>query len=151
MKNFIAFISILIVSFTISAANAQTTENIWKTLAKITYKKQYDESLGFKIDVPVFSEDIKKLAGKEVKVKGYIIPTEGYRSHKEFVFSAYPYNMCFFCTGVGPETVMEIYAKEAIKYNAESVVLKGKLELNDADPNRLMYALKDVVLVSESQ
>ena len=126
------------------SATAQKSTNLWKTLSKITYKKEYDEMLGFKVDVPIFSEEIKSLEGKEVTVKGYIIPVEGYKSHKEFIFSAFPYNMCFFCGGAGPETVMEIYATEAIKYTAEPVTIKGKLELNSADINRLIYALHDV-------
>ena len=126
---------------------AQDAANIWKTLAKITFKKEYDDLLGFKVDRPVFSEDIQKLNGKEVTVTGYIIPVEGYKSHSEFVFSAYPYNMCFFCGGAGPESVMEVLAKEPIKYSAESVTIRGKLELNYDDANRLMYALSDVVLV----
>ncbi len=76
-------------------AQSATTESLWKTLAKITYKKEYDEFLGFKIDKPVFSEEIKALNGKEVTVKGFIIPVEGYKSHKEFILSAFPYTMCF--------------------------------------------------------
>jgi hypothetical protein len=32
--------------------------SIWKTLSKITFKKEYDEMMGFKVDVPVFSEDV---------------------------------------------------------------------------------------------
>jgi hypothetical protein len=127
---------------------AQSAENLWKTLGKITFKKQYDELLGFKVDVPVFSQEILAMEGKIVMVKGYIIPVEGYKSHKEFVFSAYPYSMCFFCGGAGPETVMEVYAKEAIKYTAEPVTIKGKLELNSTDVNRLIYTLNDVVLVT---
>ena len=150
MKNLIRIAAILSFSFVSFNASAQAPENIWKTLAKITFKKQYDEMLGFKVDVPVFSDEIKKLAGKEVKVKGYVIPVEGYKSHKEFVFSAYPYNMCFFCGGAGPETVMEIYAKEAVKYTADPIILKGKLELNDSDVNRLIYTLRDVELVKEA-
>lgn len=105
--------------------------------------------LGFKIDVPVFSEDVQKLEGKEVTVKGYIIPVEGYKGHKEFIFSAYPYAMCFFCGGAGPETVMEVVAKEPIQYTAEAITLKGKLSLNADDINRLLYALSDVELVKE--
>jgi hypothetical protein len=118
-------------------------ENLWKTLSKITYVKEYDEIMGFKIDKPVFSEDIKMMEGMEVIVKGYIIPVEGYKSHDEFIFSAYPYNMCFFCGGAGPETVMEIQASEAVKYTAESITLKGTLHLNNSDINRLMYELKN--------
>jgi len=132
-----------------SAAPDKKEANLWRTLAKITFKKEYDELMGFKIDVPVFSEAIQALEGKEVTIKGYIIPVEGYKGHKEFILSAFPYNMCFFCGGAGPETVMEVVAKEAIEYSAEAVTIKGKLELNDADINRLMFAMSDAVLVEE--
>ena len=123
------------------------SKSLWKTLAKITYKKKFDELMGFKIDIPVFSQQIKDLEGTEVSVKGYIIPVEGYKSHKEFIFSAFPYNMCFFCGGAGPETVMEVVATEGVEYTAEQVVLKGKLKLNDEDINHLMYLLTDAVIV----
>ena len=129
---------------------AQNEANMWKTLSKITYTKEYDEILGFKVDVPQFSDEIQGLENKEIVIKGYIIPVEGYKSHKEFIFSAYPYNMCFFCGGAGPETVMEVYAKEDIKYTTEPVIIRGKLELNSSDINRLIYALHDVVQVENN-
>ncbi|MDH3650653.1 MAG: hypothetical protein OEQ53_13300 [Saprospiraceae bacterium] len=134
-------------SFLFLASSLHGQENMWKTLAKITFTKQYDELMGFKVDVPVFSEDLKELEGEEVTIRGYIIPVEGYKSHKEFIFSAYPYNMCFFCGGAGPETVMEVFASEPVEYSAEQVTLKGKLELNATDINRLMYALNEAVIV----
>lgn len=142
---------ILSLSFCLSANvfSQNTTTNIWKTLAKITYKKQYDELMGFKIDIPVFSDPVKALDGKEIIVKGYIIPVEGYKSHKEFIFSAFPYNMCFFCGGAGPETVMEVEAAEPVEYTAEQIKLKGKLTLNDSDINRLMYLISDATLVED--
>ena len=139
----------LISSFTSLEAQSGATESLWKTLAKITYKKEYDEFLGFKIDKPVFSEEIKALDGKEVTVKGFIIPVEGYKSHKEFIFSAFPYSMCFFCGGAGPESVMEVSATEPVAYTAETIVLKGKLKLNSSDVNKLMYALTDARMVKQ--
>jgi hypothetical protein len=145
MKRLTTICTIVLLAVT-SSLQAQDT-NVWSTLAKITYKKQMDEVMGFEVDIPVFSDDVKALEGKEVTIKGYIIPVEGYKSHNEFVFSAFPYNMCFFCGGAGPETVMEVYATDPVKYSAKQVVLKGKLELNDKDINRLMYALTDAVLV----
>ena len=145
MKNFVLVVIVSLIGITALTAQSK----MWKSLAKITYKKEYDEMLGFKVDVPVFSEEVQSLEGKEIKIKGYIIPVEGYKSHKEFIFSAFPYNMCFFCGGAGPETVMEIYASEPVKYTAEPVVLKGKLELNSSDINRLIYALNDATLVSD--
>jgi len=122
-------------------------ENVWKTLSKITYKKEYDEFLGFKIDKPVFAEDVKNLEDQVITIRGYIIPVEGYKSHSEFIFSAYPYNMCFFCGGAGPETVMEVEASEDVEYTAEQITLQGKLQLNADDVNRLMYVLVDATLV----
>jgi hypothetical protein len=151
MKKMLLFLLLVVGVSAVAGAQSPTPENIWKTLGKITFKKQYDELLGFKVDVPVFSQEILNMDGKVVTVKGYIIPVEGYKSHKEFVFSAYPYNMCFFCGGAGPETVMEVYAKEPIKYSAEPVTIRGKLELNSTDVNRLIYALNDVVLVTGSK
>ncbi len=145
MKSFI--ISLGIVCFATNPAISQ--ENIWKTLSKITFKKQYDELMGFKVDVPVFSEEILGMEGQEVEVKGYIIPTEGYKSHTEFIFSAYPYSMCFFCGGAGPETVMEVYADEPIEYSAEQVTIKGRLALNADDINRLMYILEEASIESD--
>lgn len=132
---------ILIFLLLFSSINAFSQTDIWKKLGKLTYKKQYDELMGFKVDVPVFSAEVKALQGKEITIKGYIIPTDGYKSHTEFVFSAFPYNMCFFCGGAGPETVMEIYASEGIPYSTEPITIKGILQLNDKDTNRLMYSL----------
>lgn len=124
--------------------------NLWKTLSKITFEKKYDELLGFKVDVPVFSEDIKELEATFVEISGYIVPVEGYKSHKEFVFSAYPYNMCFFCGGAGPETVMEVTATEAVKYSTERITLRGKLLLNSNNINRLMYILVDAEQIEDN-
>lgn len=131
------------------SAQKKDDGNIWTTLSKITFKKEYDEMLGFKVDVPVFGKEVQALDDQEVVIKGYIIPVEGYKSHKEFVFSAYPYNMCFFCGGAGPETVMEVFSNEPVKYTAEPIVLRGKLELNASDINRLMYILKDAELAED--
>ncbi|NJC27373.1 hypothetical protein [Neolewinella antarctica] len=130
--------------------NARAQEvNLWKTLSKITYEKKYDDLLGFKVDVPVFSKDIEKMEGQVVEVSGYIVPVEGYKSHSEFVFSAYPYNMCFFCGGAGPETVMEVTSTEPVKYTTDKVRLRGKLVLNNDDINRLMYVLEEAELIKE--
>ena len=137
--------SILLLLF--SGIYAQSQANMWKTLADVTYIKKYDEFLGFKVDYPVFSESIESLSGEEIEIRGYIIPIEGYKSHKEFIFSAYPYNMCFFCGGAGPETVMEIQAAEPIKYTAEPITIRGKLQLNNEDINQLMYAMSEVVKI----
>jgi hypothetical protein len=146
----IIVISMLLLNHFVHAQAAKSKdEGVWKTLSKISYKKEYDELMGFKIDKPVFSEAVRSLEGKEVSLKGYIIPVEGYKSHKEFIFSAFPYSMCFFCGGAGPETVMEVEAVEGVKYSADAIVLKGVLTLNDKDINRLMYKLTNARLIKD--
>ncbi|MGB4958813.1 MAG: DUF3299 domain-containing protein [Saprospiraceae bacterium] len=149
MKIFLIIISIFCVTITSIAQSSGKDENVWKALSKISYKKEFDELMGFKIDKPVFSESVKAMENKEVTIKGYIIPVEGYKSHKEFIFSAFPYSMCFFCGGAGPETVMEVEAMEGVKYSADAVVLKGTLKLNDKDINRLMYKLVNAKLIKD--
>ena len=149
MKKTAVLIALIITSTTLFAQE-QKKENTWKTLSKITYKQQYDEIMGFDIDVPVFSQSVKDLEGKEVEVEGYIIPVEGYKQQSNFVFSAYPYNMCFFCGGAGPETVMEVNSDDPkITYTSKPITIKGTLELNSGDINRLMYTLNDAVLIEK--
>lgn len=147
MKKLLVFLPAFILLSTAAPLFSQNN-TMWKTLSKITYKKEYDEMLGFKVDIPVFSQDIIALEGTEVTITGYIIPVEGYKSHKEFIFSAYPYNMCFFCGGAGPETVMEIVALEPVAYTADPITIKGILHLNSTDINRLMYSLEEVKMVN---
>ena len=139
----------LVIVLGMSSVSYGQNDNLWQTLSKITYTKEYDELLGFKVDKPLFSEEVEKLAGKEVEIRGYIIPVEGYKGHKEFVFSAFPYNMCFFCGGAGPETVMEVYASKPVQFTQEPIKLKGVLKLNKDDINRLMYILEDAEQIDE--
>lgn len=150
MKNLLLFSLLAALFLSPVDSVAQNEGNVWNTLAKITFKKEYDEMLGFKVDVPVFSDQVQAMDGEEIEIKGYVIPVEGYKSHTEFVFSAFPYNMCFFCGGAGPESVMEVYADEPIKYSPEPITIKGTLELNATDVNRLIYALDGATLVKES-
>ncbi len=149
MRKILMFLVLSIFAGSLFAQKTAQVENIWKTLGKITFKKEYDEMMGFKVDVPVFSADVKALEGTEVTVKGYIIPVEDYGGQTEFVFSAFPYNMCFFCGGAGPETVMKVTAAEAIPYTAEAITIRGVLSLNDTDRNELMYALTQVIKVNQ--
>lgn len=138
------FIFSILYILNFSLATAQNSSSTWNTLGKLTFKKEFDAALGFKIDKPVFGDEIKALSGKMIEVKGYIIPTDGYKSHTEFILSAFPYNMCFFCGGAGPETVMEVIAKSPVKFTSEAVTLRGKLALNTDDVNRLIYSITEV-------
>lgn len=121
--------------------------SIWNVLADVSYGMRFDEDLEYDVEYPIFSEKIKASEGKEVEVKGYMIPLEELTGQNFFVLSAFPYNMCFFCGGAGPETVMEVNTIKEIPFTEEPILIKGKLELNQFDYNHMMYILNDAVLV----
>ena len=138
----------MLISSTLLVAQSDAA-SVWQDLAKVSYEKKYDELLGFKVDIPVFAKDIQAMEGEMIEISGYIVPVEGYKSHKEFVFSAFPYNMCFFCGGAGPETVMEVTATEPVKYSTDRITLRGRLKLNNENINQLMYILEDAEQVTK--
>lgn len=141
------FSSVLTSDLSAQKASPNKVEGIWSQLSDVSYQKVFDEYMGFKVDMPVFGPKVKALHNKEIEVRGYIIPIEGYQSHKEFIFSAFPYASCFFCGAAGPETIMEVKAVEGIKYTTEAIRIRGTLITNDKDINNLMFKLINVKLV----
>lgn len=126
---------------------AQSSTNPWKLLADVDIKDRYDEAAGYEVSYPVFGEKAQSLDGKTVTVEGYMIPYEVYLGPKYFILSSLPIAACFFCGGAGPETVMEVFTTHAIELTNETIKVRGRLELNPDDPDRMMYILKDAELV----
>lgn len=144
MKTYIVFIFSLLLLPVISS---EAQENVWKDLSDVTYKIGEDD-FG-ELYLPVFSDNIQQLEGKEITADGYIIPFEGMFKPEHIILSSLPLAECFFCGSGGPETVMEVMLKDPIKYTSKRVQVKGKLELNDKDPEKLMYILTDAQLISQ--
>jgi hypothetical protein len=125
-------------------------EGVWKTLLKLTYNIKYDERIDDMAFIPIFTAEIKALEGKEIELKGYILPHDitkmdksGKNQGNMFMFSAFPAQSCFFCGAAGPESVVEVNPKKPIPYSKNAVKIKGKLELNSSDFLRMTYLLKD--------
>lgn len=140
-------IIVTLFSFFLSqAVMAQFTDagKNWDTMANVTYEKTEDEY--GEIYVPKFGEDVQEMEGEQVSLQGYIIPFDGMFEPQKIIVSSLPIAACFFCGGSGPETVVEVYLKEEIKYTAKPVTVTGVMELNNSDYNKLMYILKDAVL-----
>ena len=153
MKNLLLFTAILFLMGSMqNQVVAQTTKpkeiNVWKILAMITMTKKFDEEMGIDIDVPTFSKAVKKLNGSEITIKGYILPLKASKDQKYFILSAYPYNMCYFCGGAGPESVMEVYATKSVAATKKIVELKGTLIVNyNPGLGQVLYTLKDAQIV----
>lgn len=123
-------------------------QNAWDLLATTTIKQGHDPFLDESVDLPVFSEQLKKWNGKEIELEGYIIPLDQGVSQGYFVLSRFPYQSCFFCGAAGPETVVEVYSTRKVTYTDERVRVKGKLELNEDDPLHLFFLLRNCTVVA---
>lgn len=136
-------LSLVLISFFVVSFQARGQENTWKTLAKISIEKRFDEILNYDIEYPIFSEAVKKLNGTKISVEGWMIPLDELRGENYFVLSSLPFANCFFCGGAGPETVMEVFSKDKIDYTEKRIMVTGTLTINADDPLRLMYILND--------
>ncbi|MCR9015932.1 hypothetical protein [Aquiflexum gelatinilyticum] len=137
------FILMLVIVTSLTYGQSTT---VWKDLAQVTYKIGQDE-FG-ELYIPVFGPSIKSMEGKVVEADGYIIPFEGMFKPEHIILSSLPLAECFFCGSGGPETVMEVMLKSPIKYTSKRVKVRGKLTLNDKDPEKLMYILKEAELLA---
>jgi hypothetical protein len=91
---------------------------------------------------PAFPEALRPLDGKTVKLQGYILPIEAGQTHSYFLLSAWS-PTCPFCQTAGPEAVVEVRARSAVKYSTEPVVVEGRLMLLENDASGVFYRLVD--------
>lgn len=137
---------LLVCSFSAFAQFEDSSGN-WRKMADVKYEVAEDEY--GEIYVPRFGEEVKKMEGERVSLKGFIIPFEGMFEPKRIILSSLPIAACFFCGGSGPETVAEAYLSEEIEYTSKPVTVTGELVLNSTDYNQLMYILKDATVTVE--
>jgi hypothetical protein len=110
----------------------------WKTFSQVELVKQKDRY------VPQFAKDVAALDQKLVKVQGFMMPLQTGDKQTHFVLTAMP-QTCSFCMPGGPESMVEVKSKTAVKYTFEPVVLTGKLAILKDDPTGVFYRLTDAV------
>jgi uncharacterized protein len=108
----------------------------WSLLSKTAIRK-IDGKLA-----PDFPSELRALNGKNVKLQGYVLPLEAGQTHRHFLLSAWSPS-CPFCLTAGPEAMVEVKARGAVKYVLEPVVVQGRLQLLDNDPGGMFFRLLD--------
>lgn len=139
-------ISFVFLFIAADALKAQSTKNIWQTLALMRFERHKGNGdTGKSRVIPI----IEALDGKEVTVKGYVIPLSGKTAQSHFMFSAFPYSSCYFCGGAGPESIMEAFSKDnkEIEFSEKPITVKGIFKFTSRDPNDIMFTLEQVELV----
>ena len=105
----------------------------WTLLSNVSYEYIQNLDQNFWYGKATFGEPVLAMEGKEVSIKGYIIPAD--IGGGNYYLSAFPFSTCFFCGGAGQESVMELRLKrkkESFKPD-EFVTLTGTLRLNDRE------------------
>lgn len=114
----------------------------WNTLAKVKQVKSKDRIL------PEFSKDIAALNDKEIKLQGFMMPLEPGEKQKHFLLSLNS-QTCAYCMPAGPEGVVEVKSKTAIKYTFEPIIVSGKMSVLKNDPMGLYYRLSEATPAGE--
>lgn len=140
---------LVLAGFTLSSFQLSTDG--WDLFARVKFASKFIKEYNEYFLVPSFDEKIRQFEGKEVLLKGYYLPLE-INDANTIILSRYPYSMCFFCGGAGPESVAEIvFAKKpAIKVN-QVVTVRGNLRLNDADVEHMNFILEEAVVWTDEK
>lgn len=113
----------------------------WKVL-EATGEKTRKDSDGYILSKPLFTPQVKALAGKRIKVAGWMMPLDNSRTQKRFVLLAYPPG-CPFHFHAMPNQFVEVHASTPFPTNESKVfVVSGVLELTGQDESGIFYRLK---------
>lgn len=140
---------ILLNTFFIMFMSHFFSQNIitWELLKDVEFDEIWSEEFQAYYMVPKFSKSVKEMDGKEVQIRGFIIPVDIVQDY--YVLSANPYSSCFFCGQAGPESVMEIQMIK--KYEGlrmdQVITFQGILRLNIDDIYQLNYILEEAQII----
>ncbi len=152
MKILVLFISLLSGLNCLHAGNLATLPILpskdtvtWLILNDLEYKEKKHKEYGT-VYLPEFSKPIKKLANRQVVIRGYLVPVD----KETWALSKNTYAACFFCGKAGPETVIGLTFKGdpgKLKMDANATVT-GKFVLNGTNVDDWMYSLVEVEILS---
>ena len=112
----------------------------WSLLTAVKTKTEKSRIL------PVFSPSLKALDQKSQRVQGFMMPLDPGEKQKHFLISSVPLT-CSFCMPGGPESLVEVRTKTAVRYSLEPVVVEGKFSVLADDPYGMYYRMSDAVAV----
>lgn len=154
----LASLAILSLPFSASQAAMQQgkkapVEDVWKPAAtpkggvswavlEATKEQTRTGKDGYIYSKPLFTPAVKALAGKRIKVAGWMKPLETGTRQKHFVLLAYPPGCPFHFHAI-PNQFIEVYADIPFPTNETKMfVVTGVLELTGQDESGIFYRLK---------
>lgn len=157
----VLFLLLFTLFYTIAFSQEKIT---WKELTSVYRKEIYNKTSDDKKETTLFYKEVilnnnddkqtislKDIEGKEVTIRGYFLDLGA--DSMWYMLSRFPFENCFFCTGVGPETVIELvdFQNQKSKLRTDDIVtVTGTLYLVKED-DEYFYTLKNcTVKLSES-
>ncbi|WP_229239024.1 DUF3299 domain-containing protein [Emticicia sp. C21] len=118
----------------------------WKDLQDVRFRKKFNKQENMIFLYPLFGEKVKALEGKEVEIRGYMIPVNP--NENIYVLSANPMAACFFCGGSGPESIIQLKLKNPKRLVTDEIwTVRGTLRLNADNIDELNYILQSTELI----
>jgi hypothetical protein len=151
MKTILIRYSFVLFALCIYGTSVAQEVNGWPIFSRVEFRPKFVEDFNAHVYYPIFTDEIKKLEGKQVVLEGYVIPLE---VETEFtVLSFYPYAQCFFCGGAGPESIASVYFKKTPrKFKLDEFVkIKGILVLNEDDIDQTNFIIADAEIIPSSK
>lgn len=111
----------------------------WRLLESTTETQRV--SRGVIYSKPAFPAAVKALAGKEIRVAGWMMPLDKAARQKRFVLLAYPPG-CPFHFHAMPNQFIEVLAPAGVPLNErDPMVIAGTLQLSGQDESGIFYRL----------
>lgn len=108
----------------------------WSTLTDVKTKAVKNRLL------PAFPPTVQALSDKVQRVQGFMMPLEPGEKQQHFLLTSVPMT-CAFCTPGGPESMVEVKTRVAVRYVLEPVVMEGQFSVLPDDPYGLYYRLSE--------
>lgn len=115
----------------------------WRLLETTRLDDRTDHSTRLIYTKPIFPPAVRALAGKRVKVAGWMMPLENGVRQKYFVLLGYPPG-CPFHMHALPNQFIEVFAAVPIRVDERNpTVINGTLELTGQDESGVFYRLRN--------
>jgi len=114
----------------------------WQLLAKVSFTKQRERY------VPEFAKEVAALEKRQVTLQGFMMPLDTGAKQRRFLLSALP-SECGFCVPGSAEQIVEVQAKEGVKYVLDPVTVSGTFALVRDDAGGLLYRLTEAVAIQK--
>ncbi len=124
---------------------------VWKTFDQLMYK--VTQQNGQTVYTPYFPEALKRLHGRTVTLRGYMVPIESGRRHHIFLLSVLPVYQCMFCgqNGIPPMAEITMADNTKLTFSEEPIAIRGTIYLNETDETRTEIQLRNAIRLVENK